>query len=162
MSLAVGIGQGYRGEAGPPALGGAAAQPVDRAPRLGALAAHLPVLLDLPADVLGELVDRVGHLRRGLVGAEGDALEAQCRLRHLAVRYRRIRLLPDLDVERRQIRHLPADPAKSLEHLLPKIVVDLDVTPTYLDPHMSASFAWAPMLRLRRPLGKTLYGRRAK
>ena len=71
--------------------------------------------LDLAADVLGQLVDRVQHLGRGLVGAQRDTLQVQGRLGDLPVGDRRVALLGELDLERRQLRDLLADAAKALD-----------------------------------------------
>jgi len=99
------------------------------------------MFLHLAADVLGQLMDRVGHLGGGLVSAKGDALQSQGGLGHLAVLDRRIALLVDLDVEGCQLRNLFADAAESFGHVTPKLVRHLDVAPAYLDPHLASFFA---------------------
>src|SRR5262245_39060004 len=136
MSLAVGIGQGYRGRNPARLARGPSPEAGDGASGLRALAAHLAVLLDLAAHVLGQPVDRVGHLRRGLMGAERLPLQAQRRLGHLAIGDRRVALLPELDVQRRQLRDLPADPAEALDHVASQFLIDLEVATAYLDPHV--------------------------
>ena len=76
-----------------------AAQARREPPRLGALAALLAVALDLAAHVLGDHVDRVEHLGRGLAGAQRHALEVERRLGDLAVGDRGVALLAELDLE---------------------------------------------------------------
>jgi hypothetical protein len=73
------------------------------------------------------------------VRPEGDALQAQGRLRHLAVRDRGVALFGDLDLERGQLRDLLADPLEPFHHVLPKLIGDLDVATSDLDAH-AASF----------------------
>src|SRR5437763_6774379 len=92
--------------------------------------------LHLALHVLDQLVDRVHHLRCGLPGAQGNALELQRRFSHLAVGNRGVPLLGQLDVESRQLRYLPADPAKALLDVLPELLGDLDVPTADLDAHV--------------------------
>src|SRR5882672_3003494 len=60
-----------------PVLSSAAAHTGYGLAGLGALAAQLAVLLDLATNVLGQGVNRVDHLGRGLAGSQGDALQPQ-------------------------------------------------------------------------------------
>src|SRR5215212_4124659 len=68
-----------------PGLRLAPAEPCLHAPAGPALAALLAVALHLTTQVLGGLVNRVDHLRRGLVGPQGDPLQVKGGLRDLAV-----------------------------------------------------------------------------
>src|SRR5215211_2429141 len=92
----------------------AAANALDQPPGLVALAALLPMPLDLAAKVLGDLVDRVQHLRRCLPGPQGGPLEVQRGLRNLAGGDRGVSLLGQLDLEHGELRNLPADSREAL------------------------------------------------
>jgi hypothetical protein len=96
------------------------------------------MFLDLTADVLGELMDRVRHLGRSLARSKRDALESQSCLGDLAIGYRRVALFVELDIQHCQLRNLFSDPAESFRHMAPKLVGHLDVPPPYLDPHLAS------------------------
>src|ERR1044072_8727376 len=107
------------------------------------------MFLHLAADVLGQLVNRVGDLGRCLTRAPGHALWMEGRLGHPAVGQRGGALFVDRHVEGGQLGDLPADPAESLQDMLPKLVIDLDVATTNLDPHpasfeLGSSRSYAP------------------
>ena len=57
--------------------------------------------LDLPAEVLGHLMDRVEDLRGRLTGSQGGPLEVQCGLDDLGVGDARVAFLAELDLENR-------------------------------------------------------------
>src|SRR4051794_40455395 len=75
--------------------GGGRADLVDVAPG-AAVAALVAVALDLAREVVGGLVDRVGHARRRASRAQGHALEAQRALHYLTFLDRRVALLAQL------------------------------------------------------------------
>ena len=76
---------------------------------LAAAAALVAVLFDLARQVLGQQVDRVGHVGRALAGAERDSLEVQGRLCDLRILDGRIAFLPELDLELCERRDLAGD-----------------------------------------------------
>src|SRR5262249_42903857 len=117
-------------------------QPPGQLARLAPLAPQLAMLLHLSPQVLGQLVNAVRHLRRGLARSQGHALEVKGALRHLVVGDRGIALLRQHDVEGRQRRDLPAEALESLPHHLTQFVRHLDVPATNLNPH--ECLLWVP------------------
>src|SRR5512133_2557858 len=97
--------------------GGAAAQALHHLARLVALAALLAVPLDLAAQVLGHLVDRVEDLGGGFPRAQGHALEVERGVDDLAVGDPRIALLAQLDLEHGMLGDLPPDAVEPLLHV---------------------------------------------
>src|SRR3954469_1348827 len=104
-------------------------------PLLAALAALVAVALDLPAELVGDQVDRVVEVARGVLGPQRDALEVQRRLGHLALGVGRIALLEDLDLEDRQLAHLLGDLVEAAGDVLAQLVGDRKVAPLDLDLH---------------------------
>src|SRR4051794_10451703 len=94
---------------------------------------------DLPAQVLGHLVDRVQHLGRSLAGAQRGPLQVESRLDHLAVRNAGVLLLGQLDLEHRVFGNLPPNPLEALLNVAAKLVRYLPVSPPDLDPHIPSS-----------------------
>ena len=70
---------------------------------LTAVAEFVAVALHLAGELVHHQVQRVEHLGRGVTGAEGDALQVQRPLGHLAVGDARVGLLEDLDLESREL-----------------------------------------------------------
>src|SRR6185436_19459907 len=62
-------------------------------------AALVAVPLDLPAELVGDEVDRVLEVAGGVLGAQRHALQVQGRLRDLAVRIRGVALRAELHLE---------------------------------------------------------------
>src|SRR4051794_24001038 len=95
------LATGSEGTDRPQAVGlcRAPAQALRESPRLGPLAALLAMPLDLTAEVLGHLVDRVQQLGRSLPGAQRHSLQVERRLDDFAVRDARVLLLGQLDLE---------------------------------------------------------------
>ena len=67
--------------------------------RLAPVAKFVAVALDLARQLVDHQVQRVEHLRRGVVRAQRHALQVQRALRHLAVGHARVALLEDLDLQ---------------------------------------------------------------
>src|SRR5215208_249774 len=102
---------------------------------LPAPAALVPVPLDLAGELVADEVDRVLDLPRGLLRAQGDALEVKGRLRHLTLRVRGIALDGELDLEHSQLADLLAHLLEAPLDALPKLVGDLKVASLDLDLH---------------------------
>ena len=66
---------------------------------LAAVAQFVAVALDLPRQLVDHQVQRVQHLRRGVVCAQRHALQVQRPLGHLAVGDAGVGLLEDLDLQ---------------------------------------------------------------
>jgi hypothetical protein len=122
----------------------AAAQTADRAAGLGPGAPLLAMALYLAPDVLGELVDRVEHVRRGLLGVKRGALEMQVRLRDGAVGDRRVLLLPQDDFELGEVGDLWCHPGELLRDPLANLVGDLGVATVDLDSHGASCLSLRP------------------
>src|SRR3954451_4985359 len=93
-----------------------------RGPRLAALAALVPMALDLPREVLRAEVHRVRTVPGRLAGAQGDPLEVQRRLRHLGLRDRGVALVGDLDLQPRELGDLLGHLGEALLHALADLV----------------------------------------
>src|SRR4051794_32439409 len=91
-------------------------------PLLAALAALVAVALDLAPQLVGDEVDRVVELARGVLGPERDALEVQRRLGDLAVGVGRVALFGDLDLEDRKLAHLLGDLLEAAGDVLAQLV----------------------------------------
>src|SRR4051794_22921229 len=104
-------------------------------PLLTALAALVAVALDLAAELVGDEVDRVVEVARGVLGPEGDALEVQRGLGHLALGVGRVAFLEDLDLEDGQLAHLLGDLVEAAGDVLAQLVGDRKVAPLDLDLH---------------------------
>src|SRR5215218_7499401 len=127
------------GREGPRSPGSAVGQRWRRRLRGGALlaapAALVAVALDLAGELVGDQVDRVLDLARGLLRAQGHALEMQRRLGHLALGIRGVALLRELDLEHRQLGDLLADLLEAPLDTLAELVGDLKVPSLHLDLH---------------------------
>src|SRR5262245_61915579 len=75
------------------------------------------------------------HVGGSLLGAQGDALEAERRLGDHAVRDAGVLLLDQAALEPGELRYLLADPLKALDHRLSELLRHLDVPAVNLDPH---------------------------
>src|SRR3954466_15268155 len=137
----------------------ATAQALHQLAGLVALATLLAVPLDLPAQVLRDLVDRVQDLGRRLPGPQRRSPQVERRLDDLGIGDARVLLLGQLDLEHRVLRNLPPDAVKPLLHVAAKLVGNLPVPSPDLDPHAPSS-RWVagliPILRRRRPGAKPL------
>src|SRR3954452_8383695 len=102
---------------------------------LAALAALVAVALDLPAELVGDQVDRMVEVAGGILGPQRDALEVQGRLGHLALGIGRVALLGQLDLEDRQLAHLLGDLLEAAGDVLAQLVGDRKVAPLDLDLH---------------------------
>src|SRR5215210_6428412 len=113
----------------------AAAQAAHQLARLPPLPALVAVALDLAPDVLGQLVDAVGHVRRRLASPQGHALQMERRLGDHRLRDRRVALLDQLDLQGGEVGDLLPDPPEPPEHVLSQLVRYVDVAAANLDAH---------------------------
>src|SRR5436190_9276840 len=130
--------------------GRAAPEAVHQPTGLMALATLLAMPLHLAAQVLRGLVNRVQHLGGGLPGTEGDPLQMQGGLCHLAVGDRGIPLLGQLDLEYGELGDLLADPREALLDVSAKLVGDLRVPSPDLNPHAPSSLRSAGFNKILR------------
>ena len=107
--------------------------------RLAPVPPLVAVALDLPGQLVRDEVDRVLGVPRGVLGAEGRALEVQGRLGHHLLRVGGVAFLVQLDIELGQLADLLADLLEAPRHYLAQLVGDLKVASLDLDPHGDSS-----------------------
>src|SRR5687767_3302056 len=87
------LSDGREGARSPGSGLGRRRRPLCRGALLAAPAALVAVALDLARELVRDQVDRVLDVARGLLRAQGDALEVQGGLGHVALRVRGVALL---------------------------------------------------------------------
>src|SRR3712207_4258788 len=97
--------------------------------------ALLAVALDLPLELVDELVDRRLVVGGSLSGAQNRSLRPDRRLRYVVGRDRRIPLDGELELHPRGVRQLALELAELLLRVLPDRVRDLDVLALHLESH---------------------------
>ena len=99
------------------------------------MAALVAVALDLPRELVGDQVQRVQHIRRGVAGAQRDALQVQRRLDDVAVGYAGVALLVELELEPGQIGDLAGDLAHPALRVSADVLRDLNIATLDGDLH---------------------------
>ncbi len=117
---------------------------------------ELAMALDLTTDVEGDLLDRVVHPLRPLLGAQRRALQPQGRLGDVLLGDRRVGLLAEDHLEACVLGDLAADAVETFADALAVLVADLVAPPDDLDLHgcSSRSAPSTPILWVRTPIAK--------
>src|ERR1700722_12958581 len=99
-----------------------------RCMRLAAVTTLVAMALDLTCDLVHDEIQRVQHLRRGVTSPQGDALEVERRLSHIAVSHARVWLPEYLELQAGELGDLAGDLLQPALHMHAHVVGDRDVT----------------------------------